>query len=709
MPDANELAIVPLLTSLSDLAQIGELIGDPSTGELFMKLDDGTVVPIKGADFISLLDSLKNGFITYSGDIYYSATNAFDVDGDQTEIFSYNRKLKILDGASYIYSTCSASSYDSGTDSTHVIIADEILSDPIDSLKFSIVKPGMDGSLPIEAIEDLLGEVFIESGDGITITYNDASDEFIIETSEEDIQEIIGNSLVEGSNITLSYDPGSGETTINASNVTDSHIKEVVNNELMDGYIEHNGDVRYKELCKVSSHWGWALALQKDRTLVAWGDDSHNQVSDLPIDSDIIKIGAGWSFGVSMREDGSVDAWGEYDLGSGYVPVAWPSGPYTFIDVACGQNHYVLIDDSNNVVVYGNDEYNQITNAPASGVEVSSGMNFSVVLNSDGSLTAWGQDNYNQVTNCPDSGDVFKKVDCGWNFGLALKDDGSIVGWGDDSYNQITDIPTGIEFIDISCGNTHAGAIDINNNVHVWGQDVGGDFGSTDGAPDATVLECTDGNTIFMHYDGTLQVTGVPSVIESEKPASLISGSNVFEIMGGDYTEFFNLYRRLTITNLDGYSGSSVNTRVYISSSYNSRSNSTFVTVNDMYGYTIDKVYISIISVGSQSNIPIEEIRDIISDYLDGGTDIDITYYSATDKLVIGSSIIDDDIEDIIDTYLVGGANIMLTYLVGTDQLEISVNDTNLDATTLNGRTYHVGSSEPGSFSDGDVWFKTPS
>src|SRR5262245_5279189 len=50
-------------------------------------------------------------------------------------------------------------------------------------------------------------------------------------------------------------------------------------------------------------------------TIVAWGDDTHGQVSNAPTGSDFIAIQGGGFYGLALRADGSIAAWGDDTFG----------------------------------------------------------------------------------------------------------------------------------------------------------------------------------------------------------------------------------------------------------------------------------------------------------------------------------------------------------------------------------------------------------
>lgn len=78
----------------------------------------------------------------------YVSTTEFSVEGDQTDIFVENRKIKATLDSSIIYSVISASSYVSITDITTITLEDEVLDDGLRKVEYGLIKPGDNGSMP---------------------------------------------------------------------------------------------------------------------------------------------------------------------------------------------------------------------------------------------------------------------------------------------------------------------------------------------------------------------------------------------------------------------------------------------------------------------------------------------------------------------------------------------------------------------------------
>ncbi len=121
-----------------------------------------------------------------------------------------------------------------------------------------------------------------------------------------------------------------------------------------------------------------SLALRRDGTVVAWGDNFGNQ-TDVPVDlTNAVGIAAGYEFSLALREDGAVVGWGA----KGALP-----------------------QDLTNVV------------------RIAASYDNALALKADGTVVAWG-DNFFAQTNVPPGLLNVADIAAGSDHGLALLGDG---------------------------------------------------------------------------------------------------------------------------------------------------------------------------------------------------------------------------------------------------------------------------------------------
>src|SRR5262249_29718576 len=114
-----------------------------------------------------------------------------------------------------------------------------------------------------------------------------------------------------------------------------------------------------------------SLALKRDGTVWAWGENAHGQLGDgtlilrtRPVQVaaliDVVAIGAGYGFSLAARSDGSVWCWGDNTWGqlgngtttSSALPLA-ATGPGNALAVAGGEHHSLALTSSGKVYGWG--------------------------------------------------------------------------------------------------------------------------------------------------------------------------------------------------------------------------------------------------------------------------------------------------------------------------------------------------------------------
>jgi len=201
-----------------------------------------------------------------------------------------------------------------------------------------------------------------------------------------------------------------------------------------------------------------SLALKKNGTLWAWGENDWGQLGDGTTDSkdapvqvgpddDWARITCGSAHSVALKRDGSLWAWGRNDRGQ-------------------------LGDGTTD-----NRHQPQKIGADQDWAAISGGREHSLALKGNGTLWAWG---YNQAgalglgdTTQRDeptqvgSADVWAAIDAGYYHNWALKADGSLWAWGSNGDGQLGDgtrqnrlspqkIGTGDDWVAVSAGSSHS-------------------------------------------------------------------------------------------------------------------------------------------------------------------------------------------------------------------------------------------------------------
>ncbi|MBI3414439.1 MAG: hypothetical protein HY043_03820 [Verrucomicrobia bacterium] len=201
--------------------------------------------------------------------------------------------------------------------------------------------------------------------------------------------------------------------------------------------------------------WGHTVALKKDGTVVAWGHNGGGQVTGTPTTNDppaaiaspvildgqvlsnITAISARAIHTVALKNGGTVVAWGFNTHGQ---VTGTPS-----------TNNGAEVAIANPVILDG-----QVLNGVK---EISAGAYHTVALKYDGTVVAWGANFYGQVTGTPTTNEPYsaiaspvtlegqvltgvKTIAAGGYYTAALKNDGTVVAWGDNGVGEITGATT---------------------------------------------------------------------------------------------------------------------------------------------------------------------------------------------------------------------------------------------------------------------------
>jgi len=170
-----------------------------------------------------------------------------------------------------------------------------------------------------------------------------------------------------------------------------------------------------------------SLALERDGTVAAWGNDDAGQI-DIPSKlSNVVAVAAGGQHSLALNADGTVAAWGFNLYGQCNVPLSVTN----VVAIAAGSNHSLALRGDGTVVAWGDSGSFQVY-VPANltnVVSIAAGVQHSLALTADGQLAAWGKNLYGQTT-IPALGMPVAAIASGGFHNLALLRDGSVIGWG---------------------------------------------------------------------------------------------------------------------------------------------------------------------------------------------------------------------------------------------------------------------------------------
>lgn len=192
----------------------------------------------------------------------------------------------------------------------------------------------------------------------------------------------------------------------------------------------------------VAAATAFMMALQRDGTVVFWGEGPDAGRFGAASPTGVKAIAARGPHGMGIRSDGTVSDWSMVDGKLVDNPVTVGD----VIAVAAGYEHGLGLTTEGKVVGWGKNDAGQIaipgdlTNV----VAIAASAYNSFALKDDGSVVAWGADLHNLKNGVPDPEVTrIKAIAAGDFHVLAITTDDRIIGWGDNSFGQL-DVPSGL-------------------------------------------------------------------------------------------------------------------------------------------------------------------------------------------------------------------------------------------------------------------------
>lgn len=251
------------------------------------------------------------------------------------------------------------------------------------------------------------------------------------------------------------------------------------------------------DVVSVSAGVSHALALKKDRTVLAWGRNWYGQLGNnqgntenhkykdndapaiIPGLRNIKQISAGYFHSLALAEDGTVWRWGGYGDSRFHFPIVYATNtpvqietPGKITAISAGGMHDVLLNEDGTVWACGyntlrqlgnNFVFNEVLDIPVrvrnlSGVKViSAGGGFTLALKDDGTVWAWG---------CNESGEL-------GNGSFEAKTEMTL----SDLKNEPVEVSMLQDVVEIAAGGSHGMAITRDGSIWAWGSNDEGQLG----------------------------------------------------------------------------------------------------------------------------------------------------------------------------------------------------------------------------------------
>ena len=397
------------------------------------------------------------------------------------------------------------------------------------------------------APEDFTPEVQ-KNGSTITIVENGKDAEATEESSKSGIDHY-EYYLIDSSNKETKYDNNKIENLALGTYKAYVIAFDKAGNSRKSNEVEFKIAIEFKEISTGNTH---CLGINSEGKLWSWGYNSYGQLGDgtttrrnnpvqIVEDTQFIQISAGNAHSLAIDKNGKLWSWGDNragQLGDGtknnkLIPTIINT-EVSFTHISTGDGFSMAIDYSGNIWSWGKNYSGQLGNGTheeklepvqiTTGrkfTQISAGGSHSLAIDSEGNLWTWGYNRYGQLgdgTKVDKAGPIeikkgtkFVQIAAGGLHSLALDSEGNLWSWGKNEYGQLgnnspneegEENPFNIsqiwsnKFIQISAGDSHSIAIDVEGKLWTWGYNYYGQLGNGTKRNSARPINIKNG-TIF--------------------------------------------------------------------------------------------------------------------------------------------------------------------------------------------------------------------
>lgn len=261
------------------------------------------------------------------------------------------------------------------------------------------------------------------------------------------------------------------------------------------------------------------MAVNRDGTLAEWAINNFSTSDDYVSAAALTgttatELAVGPFVSIGVNSAGRVVQWGPD------ADTAPPPDDLQLVEhVASGRGHHMAQLSTGAVVVWGDNSFDQVTNAytGTNAVDVAAGTFHCLALLGDGTVVAWGR-NVDGECNVPAGLTGVAKLYAAVNasnqgaarphaaVSLALKADGTVVAWGKNDKGQCN-VPAGLTgVVALSAFEDHCLAVKADGTVVQWGDSSLAQ--PPEGLTDVTAAVAFDDGGIAAKSDGTLVMWG---------------------------------------------------------------------------------------------------------------------------------------------------------------------------------------------------------
>ena len=223
--------------------------------------------------------------------------------------------------------------------------------------------------------------------------------------------------------------------------------------------------------------------------------------------TNVMAVSAGAYHNLALKRDGTVVAWGDNRDGQSDPP----AGLTNVVSIATGFRHNLALRLNGTVVAWPTNDFATPPEGLDQVVAIAAGNDCSAALRADGTVVSWGYSHVGQTNLPPDFGNVVALAMFHYS-SLALTRDERVLGWGWNNYGQTTSPPL-TDAVAIGVGTFFSAAVRANGSIHVWGDTAV--LGTAPSLTDAIAVACGDHHALALTRDGRVVQWGYETSVPS--------------------------------------------------------------------------------------------------------------------------------------------------------------------------------------------------
>ena len=264
-------------------------------------------------------------------------------------------------------------------------------------------------------------------------------------------------------------------------------------------------------------------------SIIAWGDNSAQQLNVPMGTADVVSIAAGGDHSLALRADGLIVPWGDNSSGQSNVPQPWGNT----VTISDGGDHSLFLTSDGNVFQWGPPfeplgPSNLVYGLAQPAVAIAAGGSHSLALLLDGTVAAWALDYQQDIVQqtVPAQATNVVAIAAGDGFSLAVRSDGTLVCWG----NLPAAPAAATNVVAVAAGGRHALALRADGAVFAWGGNYFGQTSVPAFATNVVAIAAGGDYSLALLADGTLVGWGADYYGQT---SALASAANVVALSSG--------------------------------------------------------------------------------------------------------------------------------------------------------------------------------